>query len=124
MQTAVAMHCSISGRKLAADIRAGTTTSVEALEYYIGRIEALDGKTNLVVVKMYDAARQRAAEADAALARGELWGRLHGVPMTVKENFVPGPFDKSIGVRGVLSRDSRCAQLQCAYFFRMSDLYA
>ena len=42
---------------------------------------------NLVVVKMYEAARARAAEADAALQRGESWGRLHGVPMTVKENF-------------------------------------
>jgi amidase len=28
---------------------------------------------------------QRAAEADRALARGELWGPLHGVPMTIKD---------------------------------------
>ncbi len=27
----------------------------------------------------------RAREADAALARGELWGPLHGVPMTIKD---------------------------------------
>ena len=58
----------------------------------ISRIEALDKPhdergTNLVVVKMYEAARARALQADAALARGESWGRLHGVPMTVKENF-------------------------------------
>ena len=81
------MHPFITGRKLAAEIRAGAITSATALECYIGRIEALDGPTNLVVVKMYAAARVRAGEADAARARGESWGRLHGVPMTVKENF-------------------------------------
>ncbi len=32
-------------------------------------------------------ARQRAREADTALARGQSWGPLHGVPMTVKEAF-------------------------------------
>jgi len=34
-----------------------------------------------------EAARERAKEADEALAKGESWGALHGVPMTVKENF-------------------------------------
>ncbi len=32
-------------------------------------------------------ARERARAADAALAKGEVWGPLHGVPMTVKESF-------------------------------------
>ena len=30
-------------------------------------------------------ARKRAKEADEALARGEIWGALHGVPITVKD---------------------------------------
>jgi amidase len=34
-----------------------------------------------------DAARKRARAADRALARGDLWGPLHGVPMTIKESF-------------------------------------
>jgi amidase len=29
----------------------------------------------------------RAREADTALARGAVWGPLHGVPMTIKESF-------------------------------------
>eukprot|EP00928_Gymnodinium_smaydae_P016069 TRINITY_DN15993_c0_g3_i1.p1 TRINITY_DN15993_c0_g3~~TRINITY_DN15993_c0_g3_i1.p1 ORF type:complete len:470 (+),score=50.17 TRINITY_DN15993_c0_g3_i1:52-1461(+) len=76
-----------SGRSLAAALREGRVTSVEATKHFINRIEALDRDTNLVVVKTYEQALQRAALADAAKARGELWGPLHGVPMTIKESF-------------------------------------
>ena len=41
-----------TGRKLAADIRSGKISSVQATEFYINRIETLDKETNLVVVKM------------------------------------------------------------------------
>ncbi|HEX9157204.1 MAG TPA: amidase, partial [Syntrophales bacterium] len=34
-----------------------------------------------------EGARGRAKKADRALARGEIWGPLHGVPMTIKESF-------------------------------------
>ena len=30
-------------------------------------------------------AKKRAVEADEALARGENWGKLHGVPITIKD---------------------------------------
>ena len=33
-------------------------------------------------------ARSRAKEADEALARGQSWGALHGVPVTIKESFL------------------------------------
>jgi Asp-tRNA(Asn)/Glu-tRNA(Gln) amidotransferase A subunit family amidase len=42
---------------------------------------------NAIVVWQIDQARERARAADAALARGERWGPLHGIPMTVKESF-------------------------------------
>ncbi len=32
-------------------------------------------------------ARKRAKAADRALAKGDVWGPLHGVPMTVKESY-------------------------------------
>jgi amidase len=53
---------------------------------YLDRIRLYDGEINAVVVKDFDRARNRADEADRALARGEVWGPLHGVPMTVKES--------------------------------------
>jgi amidase len=39
----------------------------------------------------FEAARQRADAADQALRRGEFWGPLHGLPITVKDTYeVPG----------------------------------
>ena len=75
-----------SGVELAADIKAKKISSVELLECFIARIEAHDTAVNSVVVRGFEAARKRAAEADAALARGENWGVFHGLPVTVKEN--------------------------------------
>jgi amidase len=40
-----------------------------------------------VVTLDEEGARARALEADEALARGELWGPLHGLPMTLKDAF-------------------------------------
>lgn len=76
-----------SAQELAGAIRTGKTSSSELLEMYIGRIEQHDGRINAVVIRDFDRARTAAAEADAALARGDAHGPLHGVPMTVKESF-------------------------------------
>lgn len=72
-------------------LRAGEVSSVQLLEQHIDRVQHCDGAINAVVVRHFEAARQRAAEADAARQRGEDWGPLHGLPMTVKESFdLPG----------------------------------
>ena len=76
-----------SASRLARAIRDRDTTSLEATEHFIARIQRLDPQFNLVVVKLFDQARARAREADAAIDRGESWGPLHGVPMTIKEAF-------------------------------------
>ena len=46
-----------------------------------------DPLTEAVVTLDAEGARTRAQEADAALARGESWGPLHGVPITIKDSF-------------------------------------
>ena len=73
--------------ELARMIRDGEATSAELLEIYVDRVERFDGVVNAVVVRRFDEALRRAAAADAALAAGESWGPLHGVPMTIKESF-------------------------------------
>ena len=72
---------------LARKIRDKEISAVELLDHYVGRVERYNPDINAVVCEQVDKARVRAGEADAALARGENWGPLHGVPMTVKESY-------------------------------------
>jgi amidase len=74
-----------SAGELAKALAARQVSAVELADAAIGRIEALDGPINAVVVRDFDRALEQAKAADAALARGER-GALLGVPMTVKES--------------------------------------
>jgi amidase len=72
--------------ELAARIRAGDASSREVVEAHLARIEHCNGWLN-AIVKVLDAEALAAADAaDAAVARGDDLGPLHGVPCSVKEN--------------------------------------
>jgi amidase len=73
-------------RERIAALAARRVSAVELCEQAIARIEHHDGKLNAVVVRDFERARAAAAQADAALARGERRPLL-GIPMTVKESF-------------------------------------
>jgi amidase len=75
-----------SATGLVAALQLGDISSAELTAKSIARIEALDGRINAVVVRDFERAREAAAAADAALARGERRPLL-GLPMTVKESF-------------------------------------
>ncbi|HET9739845.1 MAG TPA: amidase [Solirubrobacteraceae bacterium] len=64
---------------------------------HVRRIEAVDGAVNAVVQVDGQRALARAAEADAALARGEAGGPLHGVPFTAKDNLSAEGVEMAIG---------------------------
>ncbi|HXJ34419.1 MAG TPA: amidase [Candidatus Eisenbacteria bacterium] len=72
---------------LAAALRGREIGCRELLDHYLGRIERMNPGLNAVVTLDVERARRRADEADAALARGETWGPLHGVPMTIKDTY-------------------------------------
>jgi len=72
---------------LARMIREKEISSVELTRYFIDRIERYDETINAVVVRDFDRALSAAARADEALMRGDLFGPLHGLPMTVKEAY-------------------------------------
>lgn len=72
---------------IAGSIRRREVSSREVLEYFLARIERLDKPVNSVVTLDSERARNDAEAADAALARGDVTGPLHGVPMTVKDSF-------------------------------------
>lgn len=76
-----------SATELVADIKAGRTTSRALLELFLQRIDRYNPSINAVVCERRDHARHRADAADAALQRGQDWGPLHGLPMTVKESY-------------------------------------
>ena len=72
---------------LAALIKRKQLSARELLDLYLARIERLNPRLNAVISLDIEAAMQRARDADEALARGESWGPLHGVPMTIKDSF-------------------------------------
>jgi amidase len=71
--------------QLAGAIRAGHISAAEVLEAHLEQIAAHNSTLNAVVTLDAEQARKRAREADEALARGEAWGPLHGVPFTLKD---------------------------------------
>jgi amidase len=58
----------------------------ELLEHHLARVDRLNPGLNAIVTLDVERARRRADEADAALARGTVWGPLHGLPMTIKDS--------------------------------------
>ncbi len=76
-----------SAATLAELIRSKAVSSVELTRYFIERIERYDETLNAIPVRDFEAALSAAAAADAALARGEPLGPLHGLPMTIKESY-------------------------------------
>jgi amidase len=76
-----------SATQLALEIRDRRVGCLELLDFFLARAERHNPALNAIIAWQIDAARQRARDADAALIRGEVWGPLHGIPMTVKESF-------------------------------------
>ncbi len=74
-------------RRLAGMIRRGKIGCLELLDHYLARVEQYNPALNAIIVTDIPKARRRAKAADRALAKGDVWGPLHGVPMTVKESF-------------------------------------
>jgi amidase len=72
--------------ELAAAVRERRVSSREAVQAHLDRIEALEPRVNAVVRVLGEEALAAADDADRRLRAGEEVGRLHGVPITVKEN--------------------------------------
>jgi amidase len=87
MMEAPADLCFLPAHRLASEIAAGTLSSRDAVDAHLERIARLNGRLNAVVSLDADRARQRARDADTALGRGESWGPLHGLPITIKDTF-------------------------------------
>ena len=76
-----------SAHQLAAAIQAREISAIELLQHFLDRIERHNPQLNAIIWMDREGALAKAAEADTALARGEVWGPLHGVPMSLKESY-------------------------------------
>lgn len=78
LQTAVELTAALRERRIGA---------LELLDHFLDRVERFNPAINAIVVLDAERARERAREADAALAAGQTWGPLHGLPVTIKDAF-------------------------------------
>jgi hypothetical protein len=62
-------------------------SAIELLDAHLEQITQHNSKLNAICTLDEENARIHAKQADEALARGENWGALHGVPMTIKDIF-------------------------------------
>ena len=86
-----------SATDLAAAVRARHVSATEVLEAHLAQIQRYNSALNAVVTMDADGAHERAREADSALARGEVWGPLHGVPFTLKDAHTTAGMRTTVG---------------------------
>lgn len=103
--------------ELAAQIKAGDLSPVEAVGAAIARVEALDGPINAVPVRDFDRARDAAKALDGRSASESQ--PLFGVPMTIKESFdltgLPTTFGHEQFKDNIATRDAKVVrQLKAA----------
>jgi amidase len=77
-----------SATELAENIRSGKLTSYEVVTAFFEQIDKFNNTYNAVVTLNKTEALKRAKEADIALSKGEIWGKLHGLPITIKDNYL------------------------------------
>ena len=75
----------MSVRQMSDALRARELSAVELADTHLRRIDAVDGSVGSYLALTPDLAREQAAAADAALAKGDC-GPLRGVPMQLKDN--------------------------------------
>ena len=90
----------LSATALAQAIRTKKVSSVDVVKAYLARIEAVNPVINAVVQLAPERALDEARAADAALARDEIKGPLHGVPMTLKDSIDTAGIITTAGTTG------------------------
>ena len=93
-------------------IRARKISSLELTRYMLERIGRYNPALNAFVYQLKDSALAAARRADEALARNEITGVFHGVPIQVKESFAVAGQPCTWGIRSL--KDARPPQNSAA----------
>ena len=88
----------VAATALAAIVARREASAEEVVAAHLARIAEVDGALNAVVALAPERALAEARAADAAVARGEPPGPLHGVPFTAKDNLEAAGLPMAIGV--------------------------
>ncbi|WP_421914732.1 amidase [Mesorhizobium sp.] len=86
-----------SATDLAAAIANRKISAIEALDAHLAQIDAHNEAINAVISLDREGARESAKKADAAQARGEALGPLHGVPFTLKDTHEAAGMKTTVG---------------------------
>jgi fatty acid amide hydrolase len=88
----------MSATELAQRIKSGEISAWEVVEAHIHRIEAVNPSLNAVVIPLFEQALAQAKTADEARVHKEPLGPLHGVPITIKEQFYVAGTQTTLGL--------------------------
>jgi amidase len=77
--------CFLPATELARRIRARELSAVEVMQAHLAQIERANPQVNAIVTLLPERALEGARAADAALARGDSVGALHGLPIAHKD---------------------------------------
>ncbi|MGH7321199.1 MAG: amidase [Candidatus Rokuibacteriota bacterium] len=91
--------CELPARVLARRLRQRQLSAAEVLKAHLARIEKHNTTLTAVVSLDVERARKLARKADAALRRGEVWGPLHGIPMTLKDGHDVAGLRTTVGTK-------------------------
>ncbi len=93
--------CFRSACEIARAVRDKEVSALEVVETHLRRIEATHSDLNAVVTLAADRARAEARDADIRQARGEPLGKLHGVPVTIKDSIETAGILTTAGTTGL-----------------------
>ena len=77
--------CFLPATELARRIRSRELSAVEVMQAHLAQIERVNPLVNAIITLLPERALEGARAADAALARGDAVGPLHGLPIAHKD---------------------------------------
>ncbi len=107
-----------SATAIAQAIKSKRISSEEITKIFLDRIYKVNPKINAVVQLAKEQALTSARKADKALANGEYFGPLHGVPITIKDSFDTKGI---ISTAGTLGRSNYVPKKDAVVVQRLKD---
>ncbi len=94
-----------SAQDIIIGIKSKKFSSVEVMKEHLDRIEKVNPKINAIVQQLDpQEALSEAKKADEAIAKGKRLGKLHGLPITIKDATQVKGFFSSAGCQGLLRK--------------------